>query len=538
EPHHTPSPEADTSHPTTSSIRLPSLSIAPIPPITQTDTTPIRQYLRRARIAQSSALPIVEDEPASPVRDVSEGEACLTESSFIADQDRATIAKSSTLPHDSAPRVTSPTADEGNDALIKGRSINEGEATAERISDDLEELERVLTSMDAATVLAGGIDVPTDSGSIPTAGPPAADISTGSEVALTASPIVTSYSKERSQQRRPMNKKQKRDYYMNMIKNNLGWKVKDFKGMTFKEIEAKFAVVWKHVEDFIPMGSKEEAKRLKRKGFNLEQEHVKKQKTSKEAPEIEKSTEEIPKEKMTEMMQLVPVEDVYVQALQVKHPIIDWKLYDLCGVHQVTAKDKDIFMLVEKDYPLRKGLAIVMISYKLQVETHSRMANELVLKIYKIAKICLYTVLLHSNNSRLSQVGECCFFLGFVSSGCLHLWSSIFADRSDKGFLVRVDQERFVKRVPTSSHSVLLLQSWAMKLISTTLRDKLLGLRNYYHVFLGGRKGTKCVLQYKMEHCNRFTCDAICWVIISINPFNLSIVSFGVDAAMELEEKH
>nr|GFB26816.1 hypothetical protein [Tanacetum cinerariifolium] len=190
------------------------------------------------------------------------------------------------------------------------------------------------------------------------------------------------------------------------------------------------------------MGSKEEAKRLKRKGLNLEQEHVKKQKTSEEAPEIEISTKEIPEEKMKEMMQLVPVEKVYVQALQVKHPIIDWKvhtegqrsywkiisirpaisekemelwvelkrlyepdpedqlwtqiqnfmhapiewkLYDLCGVHQVTAKDKDIFMLVEKDYPLRKGLVIVMISYKLPVETYSRMANELVLKIYKIA---------------------------------------------------------------------------------------------------------------------------------------------------------
>nr|GFA64491.1 xylulose kinase-1 [Tanacetum cinerariifolium] len=55
-----------------------------------------------------------QDEPASLVRDVSEGEACPTDSGFIADQDRATIAKSSTLPHDSAPRVTSPTADEGS----------------------------------------------------------------------------------------------------------------------------------------------------------------------------------------------------------------------------------------------------------------------------------------------------------------------------------------------------------------------------------------------------------------------------------------
>nr|GFD25302.1 hypothetical protein [Tanacetum cinerariifolium] len=72
--------------------------------VTQPDPTPIRQYSRRARIDQSSALLIVADEPASPVRDVSEGEACPTESGFIADQDRATIAKTSTLPYDSAPR--------------------------------------------------------------------------------------------------------------------------------------------------------------------------------------------------------------------------------------------------------------------------------------------------------------------------------------------------------------------------------------------------------------------------------------------------
>nr|GFD14492.1 hypothetical protein [Tanacetum cinerariifolium] len=67
------------------------------------------------------------------------------------------------------------------------------------------------------------------------------------------------------------------------------------------------------------------------------------------------------------------------------HAPIEWKLYDLSGVHHVTAKDKEIFMLVEKDYPLRKGLAFVMICYKLQVENFSQMANDLVLKIYKIA---------------------------------------------------------------------------------------------------------------------------------------------------------
>nr|GEY69671.1 hypothetical protein [Tanacetum cinerariifolium] len=107
--------------------------------------------------------------------------------------------------------------------------------------------------------------------------------------------------------------------------------------MTFEEIEAKFAEVTKkqkreyymakQVEDFIPMGSKEETERLKRKGLNLEKEQVKKQKSSEEAPKIKTSTEEFTEEKIKEIMQLVPVEDVYVQALQVKHPIIDWKVH-------------------------------------------------------------------------------------------------------------------------------------------------------------------------------------------------------------------
>nr|GFC41907.1 hypothetical protein [Tanacetum cinerariifolium] len=165
--HHTPSQEAQPSSPTpifTSSIP----TVIPIPTVTKTEPTPLRQYTRRARIAQSSALSPVADEPASPVRDVSEGEACPTDSDFIADQDRATIAKSSTLPHDTAPRVTSHTAVEGTqeveinklkervkvlednhgvigarstyDAPIKERRIDEEEGIIERVSTDTEEI--------------------------------------------------------------------------------------------------------------------------------------------------------------------------------------------------------------------------------------------------------------------------------------------------------------------------------------------------------------------------------------------------------------
>nr|GFB00734.1 hypothetical protein [Tanacetum cinerariifolium]GFB00768.1 hypothetical protein [Tanacetum cinerariifolium] len=424
EPHHTPSPEAQQKSPTThSSPTLPSVTTSPIPTVTSSDTPHLRQYTTRARIAQSSALPPVVDEPASSLRDVSQGEACPTVSSLDAEQDRTNIAKTSTLPHESTSRVPSLAADEvslqlriqeltdlctslqrqqsdlvfkfeaqeleitmlkarvklledreggvaeqsRDDALIKGRSLDEWEEAAKKGSNDTEEMINVLTSMDAATVLSSEVaEVPTSSGSIPTA----------------ESSEKTSYK------------------------------------------EAAERVLH-------PIGSKEEAERFKRKGIRFEQESVKKLKTSKEV----KATEEVPKEKLKEMMQLVPVEKVYVEALQVKHPIIDWKvhtegqrsywkitrlegssasyqffvdmlkhldredlnqlwrlvkeslsarpapnlmhapvewkLYDTCGVHHVTSKDKEIFMLVEKDYPLRKGLAIVMISYKLQVENYS-----------------------------------------------------------------------------------------------------------------------------------------------------------------------
>nr|GEY45488.1 hypothetical protein [Tanacetum cinerariifolium] len=97
--------------------------------------------------------------------------------------------------------------------------------------------------------------------------------------------------------------------------------------MTFEEVEAKFNSVWKQIKDFIPMDSKQEAERFKRKGIRIEQESVKKQKTSEEVTEEGKSPDEIPEEKVKEMMQLVPIKEFYVEALQVKHLIIDWKVH-------------------------------------------------------------------------------------------------------------------------------------------------------------------------------------------------------------------
>nr|GEZ34100.1 copia protein [Tanacetum cinerariifolium] len=402
--------------------------------------------LRRTRIAQSSVLPPVADDPTSLLRDVNQGEACPTDSGFIADQDRATIAKSSTLPYDSAPRVTSPAADEGSmqqtfneltalctslqrqhsemiakfkaqeeeinrlkarvklledregmvaersgdNALIKGRNLDEGEAAAKRVSDDSEEMATVLTSMDAATVLACGVvEVPTSSGSIPTASPPADEVPTGSDVVPTdglifaTATVVTSYTRRKGNEvmvesETPKKKKVQEQVDIQMARHLEEEMEREDQRMSehiardtevarihVKEelqsmidgLDRSNVTVAKYLQEYQQFASElplerrieliSDFVRLKRNGLSLEQESVKKLKTSEEVTEEAKSPDEVPEEK--------------------------------------TSKDKEIFMLVEKDYPLRKGLALVMIWYKLQVENYSQMVNDLILKICKIA---------------------------------------------------------------------------------------------------------------------------------------------------------
>nr|GEU29385.1 hypothetical protein [Tanacetum cinerariifolium] len=166
-----------------------------------------QQYNRRARIAQSSALPPVVDKPASPIGDDSQGEACPTNSGLEADQDRANIPKTSTLPSDSTPRVTSLAADEGSmqqkldelmalysslqrkqSEMVSKEGLDEREEVAKRVSDDTKEMEIVLTSMDATRILtSGGVQVVPTVAEVATA---TVSIPTSSGVVSTASPTI------------------------------------------------------------------------------------------------------------------------------------------------------------------------------------------------------------------------------------------------------------------------------------------------------------------------------------------------------------
>nr|GFA70436.1 synaptobrevin, longin-like domain protein [Tanacetum cinerariifolium] len=139
--------------------------------------------------------------------------------------------------------------------------------------------------------------------------------------------------KYQAQQNKPARKTERRDCYMSILRNNAGWKAKDFKRMTFEQIEQKFILVWEKMQDFVPMNSKLESERLKRPGIQLGKESFKKLKTAEASgtEPTQKQQFEEPKElsevELKKMMEMVPVGELYIKALHVKYPIIDWEIY-------------------------------------------------------------------------------------------------------------------------------------------------------------------------------------------------------------------
>nr|GEX75042.1 ribonuclease H-like domain-containing protein [Tanacetum cinerariifolium] len=123
--------------------------------------------------------------------------------------------------------------------------------------------------------------------------------------------------KYQAQQSKPHSKKEQREFYMSVLRSHAGWKTKHLRGMTLEQIKEKLIPVWKQLKDFVPMSSKEEGERVKRQGLKIDQRSSKRMKTS----------EDVSEEDLKGMMQLVPLEEVYVEALQVKHPIIDWEIH-------------------------------------------------------------------------------------------------------------------------------------------------------------------------------------------------------------------
>nr|GEY57094.1 hypothetical protein [Tanacetum cinerariifolium] len=345
------------------------------------------------------------------------------------------INKTSTLPHELSPRVTSLDADEGNqdlvisslkervkfledkdrgsaeptqeDAPIKGGIMEiweevGAEKSTKLGSNETEEMVNVLSSIEDANILTSTVaaasvspaaGVPTVSGSFPTA----SAIFTTASVKVVESEIPkkrkfqeqldTQVAREMEEEFAKENKRLSEQLARDSEIARLHAE-EELKGMTLEEIKEKFIPVWKQLEDFVPMFLKEEGERVKRNGLKLDQGSAKRMKTS----------EDVSEEDLKGMMQLVPLEDVYIEAMQtlvketlsikqatkdkenelwvelkrlfepdfkdqlwthnqaLMHDPLEWKLYDTCVLK--TVQDEE---MIEASSPARRWIIFSMI---------------------------------------------------------------------------------------------------------------------------------------------------------------------------------
>nr|GEW69621.1 hypothetical protein [Tanacetum cinerariifolium] len=142
----------------------------------------------------------------------------------------------------------------------------------------------------------------------------------------------------------------------------------------------------------------------KRTKEEFDQESSMRQKTS-ESSELakeprDKEADELSQEELQQIRIIVPVE-IWVELKRLFEPdtndelwklqkhilALTWKLYDSCRVHHVsTKKGIDIYMLVEKEYPLSRGTLTLMLVAKLLVDQDNEMSRELLKKIFMQAE--------------------------------------------------------------------------------------------------------------------------------------------------------
>ncbi|GJT26856.1 hypothetical protein Tco_0907131 [Tanacetum coccineum] len=139
-----------------------------------------------------------------------------------------------------------------------------------------------------------------------------------------------------------------------------------------------------HVTELVEESSKKAKAEItqegssKRAGDELEQENAKKQKVDKdkETAELQSLIKIVPDEDgglvlilyddLKTMFEL-HVEDQIWKNLD-NYSVLDWKLYDSCGVHSLTKQNVYIHMLVEKRYPLTPATITDMLNNKLQAD--------------------------------------------------------------------------------------------------------------------------------------------------------------------------
>nr|GEU91024.1 hypothetical protein [Tanacetum cinerariifolium] len=248
--------------------------------------------------------------------------------------------------------------------------------------------------------------------------------------------------KYQSLKRKPIFVAQARKNMIVYLKNMVGYKIQHFKGMTYDQVRPIYKIEYNSVQTFLKFDRDEEPTKKRAAKRTLLQESFKKLRAEVEVLSSSSTQQDTPtvnptkiyKEDVQNMLQIIPMVEFKVEALQVKEdldalwrlvkerfstalPTVDkekalwaeltrlyepnaddvfwklqrymhypimWKLHSNRGVHQVssTTKRYDIYMLAKKDYPLSNQVITLMLSLRLQVKKDSEMARDLVIKIF------------------------------------------------------------------------------------------------------------------------------------------------------------
>nr|GEY52402.1 hypothetical protein [Tanacetum cinerariifolium] len=278
------------------------------------------------------------DEIAFLTGDVKFGEAFPTVTRLDARHDRENIAKTSDMPHEASPRVTS--LGGGGCSKHEGVDLLVGETMKD---SDKNEMANVLGTLRAANILAsGGLRsvFTTTSLSVATASTIVTPTVATTSGSFPTAAIFTTAKLDRSNE---MVAKYLSEYEQAEARLSHDEKA---------ELIDELLMYQRHLAQI----KKDDLDRL----WSL----------VKETCNTTKATDEKEMELWVELKRLYePDSRDPLWALQrYMHDPLVWRLYDTCGVRHVS---NGIFMLVENDYLLTKGLTTLMLCNKLQVEQYS-----------------------------------------------------------------------------------------------------------------------------------------------------------------------
>nr|GEV69265.1 ribonuclease H-like domain-containing protein [Tanacetum cinerariifolium] len=237
--------------------------------------------------------------------------------------------------------------------------------------------------------------------------------------------------KYQSLKRKPISVAQAKKNVIVYLKNMVGYKIAHFKGMNYDHVRLIFEREYNEVQTFLKTDRDKEPTKKRCSEETLLRVSFKKLRAKVEvlgSHSTQDTPTDDPKEMSEEdvknMLQIIPVSEFKVEALQVKYPLIDWEIYsegsrsywkiirvggitqafrsfkdmvkdfnreDLDALWRLTnekfnqvssTKRHDIFMFLEKDYPLTDDVLLLMLSTKLQVDEDCEMARNLVMKIF------------------------------------------------------------------------------------------------------------------------------------------------------------